>query len=115
MLSTEVDTMRGALPKEGSYLAGNTDFFPKGGKHPAAAHLFMNYLFRTDVNAALIAWIGYPPVHKHVMELMSDEMKAWPGFILDPEYVKKCDLYDIKTWTGKGLKLRTKFWEEIKQ
>ncbi len=65
----------------------NTDFIPSGTKHPVTAHLFLNYLYRTDVNVLLIKTIGYPPAHKHVMEFMSPEMKAWPGFILPDGYL----------------------------
>ena len=75
----------------------------------------MNYLFRTEANALLTEWIGYPPVHKHVMELMSDEMKAWPGFVLDPEYVKKCDGFHPRMITGKGKEIRVKIWEDVKK
>ena len=115
LLSADAPTMRGVLPEEGTYIAGNTDFIPIGAEHPAAAHLFINYLFRTEVNALLVGWIGYPPAHKHVMELMSDEMKAWPGFVLDPEYVKKCDGFSPSMITGKGQELRAKIWEELKK
>ncbi|MBW2120945.1 MAG: spermidine/putrescine ABC transporter substrate-binding protein [Deltaproteobacteria bacterium] len=115
LLHQDMPTILGALPTEGTFMALNTDFLPIGGKHPAAAHLFLNYLFRTDVNAKLIQWIGYPPVHKHVMELMSDEMKKWPGFIIKPEYAKKCDIFDIKAVTGRGRELRAKIWEELKK
>jgi spermidine/putrescine transport system substrate-binding protein len=115
LLSRDVKTMRGTMPKEGTYYAGNTNFMPKGGKHPAAAHLFLNYLFRTEVNAMLVEFIGYPPVHKHVMELMSDEMKAWPGFVLTKEYLDKCDGFHERMYTGKGKELRVKVWEELKK
>jgi spermidine/putrescine transport system substrate-binding protein len=115
LLSQDVPTMRGVLPKEGTYMAGNTDFIPIGAKHPATAHLFINYLFRTDVNALLVGHIGYPPAHKHVMELMSDKMKAWPGFVLTQDYLQKCDLFNPRMITGKGQELRTQIWEELKK
>ena len=115
LLAQDVPTMRGVLPKEGTYMAGNTDFIPIGAKHPAAAHLFINYLFRTDVNALLVGHIGYPPAHKHVMELMSDKMKAWPGFVLTQDYLQKCDLFNPRMITGKGQQIRAKIWEELKK
>jgi spermidine/putrescine transport system substrate-binding protein len=114
LVGQEVPTLRNVMPKEGTYYDGNTGFIFKGGKHPAAAHLFMNYIFRTDVNARLVEYIGYPPVHKHVMEFMSDKMKAWPGFLIDPEYMKKCDGFDYRADTGPGKGMRDKAWEEIK-
>ncbi len=114
-LSREKPEIKGVMPKEGTYYAGNTDFIPKGSKHTAAAHLFLNYLFRTEVNVMLIEWIGYPPVHKHTMEFMSDEMKAWPGFIIDKAYERKCDTFDDRLVKGKGKELRDKIWEDIKK
>jgi len=115
LLSRDKPEIRAALPKEGTYVAGNTDFIPKGAKHPAAAHLFLNYLFRTEVNATLVEWIGYPPVHKHVMELMSDDMKNWPGFMPSKEYMLKCDPFNERMITGRGQELRLQIWEELKQ
>lgn len=115
LLSKDVPTMKGVLPAEGTYLSTNADFIPAGSQHPAAAHLFMNYVFRTDVNALLVATIGYPPSHKHVMEFMTPEMKAWPGFILSPEYLAKCDGVDLRVIVGKGKKLRIKIWRELKK
>ena len=114
-ISREVPTMRNILPKEGSYWAVESNFIPIGAKHPAAAHLFFNYLFRTEMNAMVIEWVGYPPAHKHVMELMSDEMKAWPGFIVSEEYMKKCDAFDLRAITGKGDELRAKIWQELRK
>ena len=114
-LAREKPEIIGVMPKEGTYYAGNTDFIPKGSKHTAAAHLFLNYIFRTEVNVQLVEWIGYPPVHKHTMEFMSDEMKAWPGFIIDKAYQRKCDTFNPRMITGKGKELRDQIWEDIKK
>ena len=115
LLSKDKPGMRGAMPKEGSLWGTNTEFIPIGAKHPAAAHLFLNYLFRPDVNAMYCEWIGYPPVHKKVMDMMSPAMKAWPGFIMTKEYLEKCDQPSMRYLTGKGLKMREKIWQELKQ
>ena len=108
-------SLKSVLPREGTYIGTNTDFIPSGAKHPAAAHLFLNYLYRTEVNVLLIKTIGYPPAHKHVMEFMSPEMKAWPGFILPAGYIAKCDMIDERSFTGKGKELRIKIWEDLKK
>ena len=63
----------------------------------------------------LVGYIGYPPAHKHVMELMDDKMKAWPGFVLTQDYLKKCDGFNPRSITGQGLEIRTKIWEELKK
>ena len=101
LMSREKPEIRAFLPKEGSLWGTNTEFIPIGARHPATAHLFLNYLFRTEVNALLCEWIGYPPVHKHVMELMPADMKAWPGFTMTKEYLDKCDMPSPRYLTGK--------------
>jgi len=115
LVSRDVKGLMSVVPEEGTIIDANTDFIPKGSNHPATAHLFLNYLYRTEVNAMLVEWIGYPPAHKHVMALMSDEMKAWPGFILPEGYAEKCDTMDIRMITGQGKALRLKIWEELKR
>jgi len=115
LLSRDKPEIKGVMPKEGTYYAGNTDFIPKGAKHPAAAHLFLDYIFRPEVNVLLVGWIGYPPVHKHTMEFMTDEMKAWPGFIPSKEYMQKCDGFERRLITGKGKEIRDKIWEDLKK
>ena len=44
-LSREKPEIKGVMPKEGTYYAGNTGFIPKGSKHTAAAHLFHQLYF----------------------------------------------------------------------
>jgi len=115
LVSRDVKGLMSVVPEEGTFISANTDFIPKGAKHRATAHLFLNYLYQTEANAMLVEWIGYPPAHKHVMELMSDEMKAWPGFILPEGYAAKCDSDELKAITGQGKALRLKIWEELKR
>ncbi|MDM8541931.1 spermidine/putrescine ABC transporter substrate-binding protein [Desulfococcaceae bacterium HSG9] len=108
-------SLKSLLPKEGTFIGANTDFIPSGSEHPAAAHLFLNYIFRTDVAVMLTKTVGYPPAHKHVMEFMPPEMKAWPGFVLSEDYLKKCDFPEERQYTGKGRDLRVKIWEALKK
>jgi hypothetical protein len=49
------------------------------------------------------------------MELMSDKMKAWPGFVLTQDYFKKCDGFNPRMITGQGQEIRAKIWEELKK
>ncbi|MCF8068177.1 MAG: spermidine/putrescine ABC transporter substrate-binding protein [Desulfobacterales bacterium] len=111
----DLPELKAVLPEEGTFVAASTDFIPTGAKHPAAAHLFLNYIFRPEVNVFLISTIGYPPTHKHTMEFMSDEMKAWPGFILPEGYMEKCESEEERAITGKGKELRLEIWAELKR
>ncbi|MCK4354429.1 MAG: spermidine/putrescine ABC transporter substrate-binding protein [Dehalococcoidia bacterium] len=109
-LRSELETFVPALPTEGSVMIYGFLVIPKGSPHPAAAHLWINYLFRPRVNAFLFEAICYPPTHTTAGELLSPELREW----LPPEeYWEMCDDISLKPFTGKGLELRSQIWEEL--
>jgi len=101
------------FPTEGSKLGMDVSFHPISSPNPAAAHLFENYLFRPEVNALLIEAIWYPPAHTGVPELLSADFQEK---VAVPEgYLDKCDTFDPRAITGRGLELRLEIWEEMKR
>ncbi len=114
-LSQEDKNLMGALPREGCDMGTDLSVIPIGSTHPATAHLWLNYLFRTEVYALLINTIAYTPVHKAALPLLDKEMLKWPGAQPSEEYIKKCEFTDPKALTGKGFELRTKIWEDLKK
>jgi len=108
----EYEAIMPVLAAEGSQLGIGTTLFPIGSPNPAAAHLFLNYYFRPDVGALLRETIPYPPIHSAVLELLSEEVQRKVTF---PEgHVAKCDIFDPRATTGRGLELRLEIWEELK-
>jgi hypothetical protein len=63
----------------------------------------------------LLESIAYSPVHTTAHEFLSDEMKNWPGVKISDEYFEKSEFMNSKSFTGKGLELRTAIWEELKR
>jgi len=111
-LNRDVETLVPALPAEGSKAGVDTMIIPIGAKHPAAAHLWVNYLYRPRVNALMIETICYLPNHTAAGEFLSLELREW----LPPEeYWEICEYISPKAYTGKGLELRTEIWEELKR
>jgi len=111
-VNAEYEAIVPALPAEGNKLGVDITCIPIGSPNPAAAHLFLNYLFRPEVNALLIQTIWYPPVHTAVPALLSAECLEKVAF---PEgYLAKCDTFDPRSVTGRGLEQRTEIWEEMK-
>jgi spermidine/putrescine transport system substrate-binding protein len=104
-----------ALPREGAYMGTDLSVIPIGSTHPATAHLWLNYLFRTEVYALLINTIAYSSIHKAALPLLDKEMLKWPGAQVSEEYMEKCEFIDPKALSGKGFELRLKIWEELKQ
>jgi spermidine/putrescine transport system substrate-binding protein len=109
--------LMGALPREGTYVGTDISVIPIGSTHPATAHLWLNYLFRTEVYALLINTIGFAAAHKAALPLLDKEMLKWPGAhpLEAAEYMKKCEFVTPKALTGKGLEIRLKIWEELKK
>lgn len=114
-LSQENDAIKGALDPEGTLIEIDSLVIPKGAKHPAAAHLFMDYVLRPEINALLISTIAFAPNHTETAKLLSEEMKKYPGVIVSEEYMEKCEFTRPEIFTGKGLELREKIWEELRQ
>jgi len=112
-LNDEYEAIVPALPAEGTNLGIDLAIHPIGSANPAAAHLFLNYLFRPEVNALHIESIWYPPVHTAVLELLPEEFLK---VIALPEgYLAKCDPFDPRAVTGRGLELRIEIFEELKR
>jgi spermidine/putrescine transport system substrate-binding protein len=104
-----------SLPKEGTLMGSGGLVIGKGGPNPAAAHLFLNYLWRPENHVKLIEGIGYTPTHKATPHLLSDEVKSFPSMFPSLEYLSKCEMEDEKAAIGIGQVLRAKIWEEIKR
>lgn len=111
-LHDEYEPIMPVLPSEGADLGVGLIFHPVGSPNPAAAHLFVNYLFRPEVNAFLIEKIFYPPTHTAVLGLLPKELL--PVVTVPEGYSDKCDPFDPRGVTGEGLRIRTKIWEELK-
>ena len=111
----EMASIKGVLPKEGTVVGIDSIVIPKGAPHPAAAHLWANYILRPEVNAKLIEGIGYSPNHKATEKILPQSYMEWPGANPPAEYVAKCEFINEKALTGKGQELRTKIWEELKK
>ena len=114
-LHTELPTIRGVMPKEGTQVDIDAMLIPKHAPHPAAAHLWINYVFSPEVNQRLIESIGYIPMHKATAENLPQEMQDWPGLVPSDAYLEKCDFTHPRSFTGQGQKLRQEIWEELKR
>lgn len=114
-LRDEIPGLKVFLPKEGTQLGLGMMLMPKGGKNTAAAHLFINYIFRPENSAMLIEGIGYAPCHTAVPDLLPEEMRNDPSIFPSEEYLKKCEMEHARSVTGKGHKLRAQVWEVLKR
>lgn len=110
-LHQELESITPAMPTEGTKLGSDSMVIPIASNHPAAAHLFMNYVLRPRVNALLLQTIGYLPNHTAAGEFLSQDLRD-----LTPpqEYFDKCEYVKPESYTGIGKDLRFAVWEELK-
>ncbi len=111
----QLDSIESALPAEGTQTAFGTNAIAAGTKHPAAAHLWLNYIWRPGVMANIIEAVGYSPVHTGVADLLSEEMRNWPTTILTEEYLNKCQWDRPALWQEEITDLWTEIWLEFKK
>jgi spermidine/putrescine transport system substrate-binding protein len=111
----KVPGLRIVLPEEGTDIRSSCLTLPKGGPHKAAAHLWINYLFRTDRAVLHSLSAGQMSPNKDVHALLPEKAKAFVGFSASDAYIEKSELIEASAYTGQGLVLRTKIWEDLKK
>ena len=109
------DRIQGVLPAEGTQTAFGTNGIAKGTKHPAAAHLWLNFIWRPGNMAKIMEEIGYATVHTGVPELLSAETRDWPTTIVTEEYLAKCQWDTPVLWEEEITELWTDIWMEFKK
>lgn len=111
----DVPTLKPYVPEEGTVIRGAAMAIPLAAPHKACAHLWFNYVFRSDVNLSLIKRTGRSATHIDVPAQLPEEVRKWPGVEPPEGYLDKCDVPMPSSYTGRGLELRTAIWEELKR
>ena len=114
-IKDDFPTLEIVIPEEGSLLVLVSLVIPKGSTHPAAAHCWINYLYRPQVYAALMEAIKYTPCNTAAVEFLPEEIRELPTVQIPEEVSEKCESIQPKAFTGKGLELRSEIWEELKR
>ena len=111
----QVPGLRAILPEGSTELRGSCLVIPKPAPHKAAAHLWINYLLRRDRAIKHCISSGHVSPHKGVFPLLPPKVKAFPIFQATGEYIQNSEFLEPPSYTGKGLEIRTKIWEELKK
>jgi len=109
---SEYEAIMPVVSLEGGELGIGIDLHPIASPNPAAAHLFLNYLFRPEVYAGFIQTIYHSPIHTGLEGILSEGFQE--RMILPEGYLDKCDPYDPRSETGRGLELRLEIWEDVR-
>jgi putrescine transport system substrate-binding protein len=77
--------IRFSIPKEGALMWFDTLAIPADAKHPANAHLFIDYLLRPEVAARNSDFVNYANANAKATALLNEELRNDPGIYPSPE------------------------------
>ncbi|HXA92484.1 MAG TPA: extracellular solute-binding protein, partial [Steroidobacteraceae bacterium] len=100
-----------SIPKEGSIIWLDSYLIPKDAPHPLNAHLFINYMLRPEVIAAVSNTTSYANGNLAAAPYVRPEVLHDPNIYPPPEVRAKLvqDLADSQTTTRVITRLWTRF------
>lgn len=107
----EID-LRYTMPKEGSGLWVDGMFIPEDAPHKENAYLFINYITRPEVTAAISNYVFYANANKASERLLLPKVLNNPGIYPDQESWDL--LYPVYFGTPKQERLRNRVWARVK-
>jgi putrescine transport system substrate-binding protein len=100
------------IPKEGAPMWFDMIAIPKDAKHPNNAHLFLNYILRPDVMAAISNYVAYANANKASTALVDKAVLENPGVYPTPETMTK--LFTFAVVPPDTDRLYTRIWTKLK-
>jgi putrescine transport system substrate-binding protein len=104
--------LRYTMPREGSALWVDAMFVPNDAPHVANAYLFMDYIMRPAVTAAISNHVFYANVNKSSVPLLDPAVANDPGIYPDEDSWEL--LYPVLPAEPKQERLRTRAWARVK-
>jgi len=100
-----------AIPKEGSIIWFDSYLIPKDAPHPNNAHVFINYMLRPQVIAAVSNAVNYANGNKEAAQFVKPEVLNDPG-VYPPQDVKVKLVPDLAD-TEETTRLMTRLWTKF--
>ena len=99
------------IPKEGSIIWFDSYLIPKDAPHPNNAHVFINYMLRPEVIAAVSNAVNYANGNKDAGKFVNPDVLNDPGVYPPSEVKTKLvpDLADTEETTRQMTRMWTKF------
>jgi putrescine transport system substrate-binding protein len=105
-------TLDYTVPKEGAVLGFDAMMIPSDAPHPENALLFMDYVLRPDVGAAIANFIGYATANKAAWPMVSEELRNDPRVYPTEEVRKR--LYPESVQSEEMTRKITRMWTRFK-
>ena len=106
-------TIRYVIPEEGGTLWIDAICMPKDAPHPKNAYIFIDFLLRPDISAAITNEARTPIANKGAEHLINDELRHNETLYPRPEVLKRLKLDKIQN--PRYEEIRTRCWFQAKQ
>jgi spermidine/putrescine-binding protein len=111
MIAAEDERIWYAIPKEGGVIWADNLCVPASAPNQYTAEVFINYLLRPDVGAAISNYTWYASPNSAATEFIDQEILDEPAIYPPPEVVDKLEwLQDV----GDATPLYERMWTEVK-
>ena len=100
-----------SIPKEGTIIWFDSYLVPKDAPHPKNAHLFINYMLRPEVIAAVTNTVKYPNGNAQATQYVDKEVLADPS-VYPPKEVKVKLVPDLAD-TEETTRIMTRGWQKV--
>ena len=100
------------IPKEGAHLSTDMMAIPASAKHPDNAHLFIDFILRPEVIAAITNAVGYPNPNALATDMIDEDIRNDPS-VYPPDAVRAKFFVD-KPASAEYERARTRAWTKLK-
>lgn len=106
-------TIRYVVPEEGGTLWIDAICIPKDAPHPQNAYIFIDFLLRPDVSAAITNEMKFPIANKGAKPLIKKSLRDNETLYPRPAVMKRLKLDKIQN--PRYEEIRTRYWFQAKQ
>jgi putrescine transport system substrate-binding protein len=101
-----------SIPREGAMLWVDMLGIPADAPHPENALLFIDYILRPEVIAAVTDTVGYPNANSLAIDMVDEDLRSDPS-VYPPDEVRAKLFFD-RPAEGNFERLRTRAWTRVK-
>jgi putrescine transport system substrate-binding protein len=100
------------IPKEGAQLSTDMMAIPASAAHPGNAHLFIDFILRPEIVAAITDAVGYPNPNALATDMIEEDIRNDPS-VYPPDELRAKFFID-KPATADYERARTRAWTKVK-
>ncbi len=111
-MKAENEAINYMLPTYGGLKFLDNMIIPKGAPHNELAQVWINYILRPDVSAAITDEVQYGNPNAEAFDLITQDVRLSPAVFPSPDVLKKLQyVQDV----GEQIDMYNKAWESVKQ